>query len=590
MPSIASWTRLEPQTRSEGMETSLQARVHDPLWLLARQWQMGEFKGEDAGSPVTVRLRAECARLSRYHPGPLAADAASSAKPYDSRRLPLETLVEREPIRRRNEPRLNPRLSAEAGLQFLRYIKVNGAGKYRSDYVKHYPLEPPTDQEQESFDKESLRFLKIMARRAPDGMRLYDDLQAALRPSGGGRGLLPPEPVIDAGDRPKVTAAAEAWMDWFESLFSEPEQGSSTWDPERMEYEFAVSARTADGELVLVAPEYMEGHLDWYAFNFRPGAALGTDQSDPDPEQITRTVIPARVSYRGMPASRWWEFEDAQVDFGAVEAGSKDLARLLLIAFATVFGNDWFVIPVDMEVGSICRIRSLVVTDTFGQRTLIRHYSEEDGPGSPWHMFCAGLDRRVDPGGITHQSNVFFLPPVLATSLQSPPVEEVLFLRDEMANLGWAVERIVESPIGKPLNQFEAFQEKRQSEKGREKTAAPETGAVLLYRLAGSVPDYWIPLVPVPVRQTDGGSIRLRRGRMLFSETAQLAEKPGSRILEPGRRLSLYEEEVPRAGARVRRAYQYTRWIDGSTHLWIGRHKQPGRGEGWSGLRFDIVE
>ena len=34
----------------------IEARVHDPLWLLGRQWQLGEFEGEDAGTPLTVRV------------------------------------------------------------------------------------------------------------------------------------------------------------------------------------------------------------------------------------------------------------------------------------------------------------------------------------------------------------------------------------------------------------------------------------------------------------------------------------------------------------------------------------------------------
>jgi hypothetical protein len=54
--------------------------------------------------------------------------------------------------------------------------------------------------------------------------------------------------------------------------------------------------------------------------------------------------------------------------------------------------------------------------------------------------------------------------------------------------------------------------------------------------------------------------------------------------------LELYEEEVPRAGARVRRAYRLARWTDGSTHLWLGTLKSTGRGEGSSGLRFDAME
>jgi hypothetical protein len=41
---MASIVRLEPRTDCPEMQDSLQARIHDPLWLLARQWQFGEFK------------------------------------------------------------------------------------------------------------------------------------------------------------------------------------------------------------------------------------------------------------------------------------------------------------------------------------------------------------------------------------------------------------------------------------------------------------------------------------------------------------------------------------------------------------------
>lgn len=30
-------------------------------------------------------------------------------------------------------------------------------------------------------------------------------------------------------------------------------------------------------------------------------------------------------------------------------------------------------------------------------------------------------------------------------------------------------------------------------------------------------------------------------------------------------------------------------WINGETYLWVGRRKRTGRGEGSSGLRFDVV-
>ena len=54
--------------------------------------------------------------------------------------------------------------------------------------------------------------------------------------------------------------------------------------------------------------------------------------------------------------------------------------------------------------------------------------------------------------------------------------------------------------------------------------------------------------------------------------------------------LPVAEEEVPRAGAIVKRNFQYARSSDGRAWMWIGRSKSTGRGESNSGLRFDAVE
>jgi hypothetical protein len=155
-----------------------------------------------------------------------------------------------------------------------------------------------------------------------------------------------------------------------------------------------------------------------------------TDEAFTD---ITHTVIPAPVSFRGMPAMRFWEFEDAQVDFGAVDAGPADLVRMLLVEFALTYGNDWFVIPIELDVGSLCRTRSLVIMDTFGIRTLIKPSSELGEPYTSWRMFQHTSVRGNGP--TSPVSNLFFLPPTLLRSLESRPIEEVLFLRDELANL-----------------------------------------------------------------------------------------------------------------------------------------------------------
>ncbi|HEU4795329.1 MAG TPA: hypothetical protein VFT02_06850, partial [Pyrinomonadaceae bacterium] len=89
MPSVTSWLRLEPRGRDAEMKTSLQARIYDPLWLLTRQWQLGEFQGEDNGSPVGARWVAEAAPVTRYHAGPIAPNTLVDAPHYDAGRMPL---------------------------------------------------------------------------------------------------------------------------------------------------------------------------------------------------------------------------------------------------------------------------------------------------------------------------------------------------------------------------------------------------------------------------------------------------------------------------------------------------------------------
>jgi len=582
MASITSWMRLEPRSRNAEMNTSLQARIYDPLWLLARQWQLGEFQGEDNGSPVMARWRAEAARLTRYHSGPIAPNTRVNAPSYDGGRMPLETLVEREEIRPATSQTAMPeklRLAAEAGQQFLRMLDQQPLSRdYRAAFVRQYPFPALTAEQRAALDGDSLGFFDLMAPRVPDGRRLY----AAFRSTGAGGIVIAPALQIARADSARVRQTAQLWSQWFETLFSEPEAVNPSWLPERMEYAFSVGTRLSDGERVLTAQEYSGGHLDWYAFDANAEVTIGA-ATDNAFTETTRTVIPAPVSFRGMPAARFWEFEDAQVDFGSVDAGPTDLARMLLVEFALAYGNDWFVIPIELEVGSLYRARSLVVADTFGTRTLIRPNSEAGTPHSLWRMFQ--LSHLRGSGITAPASNLFFLPPSLLTSLENRPIEEVVFARDEMANLAWAVERLVESPADRPLNRYEAYLEQRRRRE-QESPPQPTTSETLRYRLATEIPDYWVPLLPVRTTQR----LRLKRGAMLKTDGSPEPVHALGRILESGQELSLFEEEVPREGVRVTRSYQFTRWIDGSSHFWVGRRKGVGLGEGSSGLQFDSLD
>ena len=332
----------------------------------------------------------------------------------------------------------------------------------------------------------------------------------------------------------------------------------------------------------MTAQEYFSGRPDWHDFNVNDGASLGASD-DRAGVAVTRTMIPAPVSYRGMPAARFWEFEDAQVDFGAIDAGPEDLARMLLIEFAISYGNDWFVLPIELDVGSLTRTASLVVTNTFGERMLIHSASELGGQYAAWRMFQLSATRQPGQAATVPDANLFFLPPTLPKSLEARPIEEVLFLRDEMANMAWGVERVTESAIERPLNRFESQQASTPAQAG-------QSNGSLVYRLATEPPDYWVPLLPA---QSSAG-LRLKRGKVLRIDGAFELVGAGGKILNPDPPgpdgLAICEEEIPREGSRVTRSYQLARWQDGSTHLWLGRRKVVGRGEGSSGLRFDTID
>src|SRR5215213_8688203 len=105
--------RLEPRIRESGMSAGLQARVYDPLWLLARQWQVGEFQGEDNGSPAAARWRGEASPLTRYHAGTLSGPVEGQR--FDAATMPLEPLVERERVRPARGGVERLRFAAEAG-------------------------------------------------------------------------------------------------------------------------------------------------------------------------------------------------------------------------------------------------------------------------------------------------------------------------------------------------------------------------------------------------------------------------------------------------------------------------------------------
>src|SRR6266699_2414491 len=83
-PTITTWNRLEGRPRSQTFERALQAEVRDALWMLTKQWQMGEFRGSDAGSPIATKLRIDSSQLTKYQPDDTAVEIFDENTPFES--------------------------------------------------------------------------------------------------------------------------------------------------------------------------------------------------------------------------------------------------------------------------------------------------------------------------------------------------------------------------------------------------------------------------------------------------------------------------------------------------------------------------
>jgi len=550
-------------TQGTGLAGELQARFHDPLWTLGRQWQLGEFRGEDCGSPTAVHVELEEVAVNGYRPG-----GHTNFTDYAPALLPLETMVERETAD--PERAVSWREAAETGQHLLRLLNGLGAAPGRSTdpLLRAYGLKAPDPAVLDTLDADSRRMMAVLAGRVVDGALLRQDIQAtsiaAVIEKLAAAGLASP---VTGADAALLTQGLTDWLRWCENRVSRSAPEQDAWQPERMEYRFDLAVRTATGTLELKAEEYYSGELDWYAVDMEPPAG---PQAQLAPALRKLDLLPAPVSYHGMPLARFWEMEDARINFAAVEAAPNDLPRRLLLKFALEFSNDWFVVPVELPVGSLSRVRRLVVSNSFGERHLISPAAETDQARGRWRAFSISGD----------DQNWFYLAAALAKGLQGKALEEIWLQRDEGANLGWAVQTQMPSLAGGTLNRSELS-----DSSAEEILPAPREGT-RAYRLGTRVPAYWKPLLPA---RLDSG-MRLRQARLQTAGDDLPTIMRLDQLMPMGRDLDLYDEEVPAEGVQVTRAYQYARWCDGSTHLWIGRQKRPGRGDAASGLVFDLLE
>jgi hypothetical protein len=694
---FAARLRIEPRCRQDDFGPGVQARTADALWFLTRQWQTGEFRGEDAGSPIKVDLGYSTQSIDRIKLGDQASDGIPPG-------IPLETLVEQELGQELGT--LDYRERVRVGQEFERRLRDKLAGsndpaalsplidalRVQSDVGFPRASQTPLH----TLDRATQRFVRFMTGRVIDGEAV---LAGPLTVQGSSA-------VNDAA----LEEVRQAVISWYGRVCARPDSTQPpAWQPEALDYRFEANAyppQISDGAVPepeqkthLIAPDYRNGTVDWYTF------AAGSDLARNWPQTAERfspgSTTPTRVEVAGTSA-RWWAFEDGHTDFGAMNVAKPDLAKLLLMEMVLIYGDDWFSVPAPVALGSLARVDSLRVWNVFGEDAYIPPARKIDGlPSERFDMFTLSpMGDRTAPGISAidgpdeEQRPLLFVPPVSGFRMESEPIDEVLFLRDEGANMVWGIEKWIPNGIGKAVDGFDAQRERleraneveqaglialiqdveeqledetlaedeqellekqerlakaRLAELDPYATPRPSQNEVPRYRLATSVPENWIPFIPEPrpdqpwipaaqrsfdflfrraklLRNTDHARIDTIRAQVdidavqaqklkdeefsasLAAAVARLglpedafqwmvggpeleAVPSMSRLLALNTHALLWidEEAVPRAGLCVQLTKQRTRWVDGSTHVWLGRKVLTGRGEGASGLRFDSV-
>lgn len=527
---ITTWGRLEPDTESldpsDGLARGLTNRLGDPLWLLSRQHSLGELRGEDAGLPVAVELI-----LERHPVTALTIDGVTAPV---SPGVPWEAEVEAEP------DQIDLRLRLRGGELLAAMLAEAGLSEVVAVAATSFAW-PPDDPGADTTTVEAA--LITAARRWADGAAVAQSCEAGTFATELGLG---PEQLVAGA---KVSAA---WHRWWSARARV--RARTAWQAERLEHHFVAEAPTTAGTVRLAAERYPGGRLDWDAFQVATVEPVGAVA----PVAIASTCAPLPLTIPGMPTARVWELEDDGPDVGRVSLGPGDLGAALLVEVSLAYAGDWFVAPVALAAGALHRLTSVRVTDSFGVRSLVRAAAEvrPDPAWGLWHL-------TGDPDGW------LFIPSATATTVMGEPIEDVVLLRDELANAGWAIERVVPDALGR----------------GRPTTIgvpppSPSTTADWRYAPLPRLPGDRVPLVR---RIASDGGAQLVRAEVV--DPAMGAPATAGRMVAAD--FAVREGELKRLGAVVTRRWQLAQDAAGGRRVWCTRAREAARPAAGVRLGFD---
>jgi hypothetical protein len=284
---------------------------------------------------------------------------------------------------------------------------------------------------------------------------------------------------------------------------------------------------------------------------------------------------------------------------------------MIFAEFGLVYGNDWLIAPIQLYTGSMCRVKEITITDTFGKETML----QEIQPDENWSFFqtAAGAEGK----------RWLFLTDNTDLIQESQPVENVSFLRDEMANMVWAVEEVVNDPYGggrdaealaKKTAEFARSLSPREAGFNGSGSSADVTvqkeGQVSSegwkYKAGTMMAENRIPFIAMAVATNDQDAFNkrkviLRRAALprvgddftpvrIRPRTGLLGRLPGSNEEAKPVEMKIFEEEIPRSGISLSLNWKRTRWFNGQTMTWLARKKKIGKGEIDANFQFDMLK
>ena len=578
---------VEPRIRKDDLTEALSLKVYDPLWMLSRQWLMGEFRGNNAGTAVSVRCQV---------------------RQEDCSKDPIE------PVTEQVNPNIDLMVRVESAMHYLDLLADNTRKPVPSATIeqlrKDYPIAwegsdkhildcEATKEAEDNLNSQRVKFANTFRKKAFDGYQLY------------------------LAKKNENTTLAKDYAKWFrEQYLPAGEQGdtNSHWQERALNYTVNVNA----GPRNFRGDRYQGGRLSWYTVDDDGGTGR-----TPTP-QTTVLSLPTPAQYAGAPNKRLWQFEDRRVFMGnSAEQQSK--ANEIFLKFATLYSNDWMLIPLKTAIGKYITVESIEVRDTFGVVHVIDKGCRagakdklDDSSQEKWQVFTNSKYGKIDGSA----ENGLFYAPQLAATMEGKPFEEVELLRDEMANMVWGVEKLVSDGCGFTLDEqlkavqlntfvgdlYEKYRKKAEpgtvtfSEDGStERKNVPQSD--YRYTLQTHVPFNWIPFVPQRIQDKEtkdyfhlgGREMVLRRGKMpchILTGNGYVRKPvlPVTSIMRKGLDLGVAyqpmlvnEEEIQQTGIKLTKNYQRARWLNGKIYLWAGMYKKLAKFSEKSGLEFDTL-